>query len=158
MGQGFPSFGSPDFLRKAVEDAMDGDVFAETGAPKALGNQYTRPGGEPTFAQTVARIYGPRFNRQLDPMKEIVTTIGAQEAIFTCFFSWTDPEDEVVLFTPCFDAVVKSASTLGVKLVGVNMKPPDSGATSSKAWTVNMDELETAITSKTRTAQSFYGF
>eukprot|EP00435_Cladocopium_sp_Y103_P013713 s3814_g3.t1 len=146
LGQGFPSFGSPDFLRKAVEDAMDGDVFAETGAPKALGNQYTRPGGEPTFAQTVARIYGPRFNRELDPMKEIVTTIGAQEAIFTCLFSWTDPEDEVVLFTPCFDAVVKSASTLGVKLVGVNMKPPDSGATSSKAWTVNMDELEAAIT------------
>lgn len=151
LGQGFPSFGSPEFLRKAVADAMDGDVFAEFGAPKALGNQYTRPGGEPTFSQTIARIYGPRFNRELDPLKEIVTTIGAQEAIFTCLFSWTDPEDEVVLFTPCFDAVVKSASTLGVKLVGVNMKDPQNGATSSKAWSVNMDELEAAITPKTRT-------
>jgi len=151
LGQGFPSFGSPSFLRKAVEDAMDGDVFAETGAPKGLGNQYTKPGGEPNLAQTLARIYGPRFNRQLDPLKEIVTTIGAQEAIFTCLFSWTDPEDEVILFTPCFDAVVKSASTLGVKLVGVNMKPMENGeSTNSKDWSVNMNELEAAITSKTR--------
>ncbi len=151
LGQGFPSFGSPSFLRKAVEDAMDGDVFAETGAPKGLGNQYTKPGGEPNLAQTLARIYGPRFNRQLDPLKEIVTTIGAQEAIFTCLFSWTDPEDEVILFTPCFDAVVKSASTLGVKLIGVNMKPLETvESTNSKDWSVNMDELEAAITSKTR--------
>ena len=149
LGQGFPSFGSPEFLQKAVEDAMDGDVFAATGAPKALGNQYTKPGGEPTLGQTIAKIYGPRFKRQLDPLKEIVTTIGAQEAIFTCLFSWTDPEDEVVLFTPCFDAAVKSASTLGVKLVGVNMKPTTT-ATSSKDWIVNMEELELAITSKTR--------
>ena len=121
-------------------------------------NTRDQEGNRPSLKPLHGSMGRASIDRQLDPMKEIVTTIGAQEAIFTCFFSWTDPEDEVVLFTPCFDAVVKSASTLGVKLVGVNMKPPDSGATSSKAWTVNMDELETAITSKTRTAQSFYGF
>ena len=160
LGQGFPSFGSPSFLKEAVQDAIAEDVFAETGAPKSLGNQYTRPGGEPNLAQSIARVYGPRFNRELDPLKEIVTTIGAQEAIFTTLFSWTDPGDEVILFTPCFDAVVKSASTLGVKLVGVNMRPKGGTANgtsngaessgSSGSWSVDMEELEAKISSKTR--------
>eukprot|EP00913_Durusdinium_trenchii_P027283 g25597.t1 len=151
LGQGFPSFGSPRFLQDAVMKAMQGDVFATTGAPESLGNQYTRPGGEPNLAETLARLYGPRFNRTLDPLKEIVTTIGAQEAIFTSLFSWTDPGDEVLLFTPCFDAVVRSASTLQVKLIGVNLRPPCDGSTASlKDWSVNMEELERSITPQTR--------
>lgn len=32
--RGFPSFGSPSFLKQAVVDAIETDVFAETGAPK----------------------------------------------------------------------------------------------------------------------------
>ncbi|CAJ1370157.1 unnamed protein product [Effrenium voratum] len=143
LGQGFPSFGSPSFLKQAVVDAIETDVFAETGAPKGLGNQYTRPGGEPGLVQTIARAYSSRFGRDLDPMKEVVTTIGAQEAIFTSLFAWTDPGDEVVVFTPCFDAVMKAASIVGAKLVGVNMRPSASGDLgSTSSWSVSLAELE----------------
>ncbi|CAJ1455289.1 unnamed protein product [Effrenium voratum] len=117
----------------------------------SLGNQYTRPGGEPGLVQTIARAYSSRFGRDLDPMKEVVTTIGAQEAIFTSLFAWTDPGDEVVVFTPCFDAVMKAASIVGAKLVGVNMRPSASGDLgSTSSWSVSLAELEKAITPSTR--------
>jgi len=150
LGQGFPSFGSPDFLKAGVTKAMVGDVFADTGAPAGLGNQYTRPGGEPGLARTIAQVYGPRFGRTLDPMKEVVTTIGAQEGIFTSLFAWTDPGDEVVVFTPCFDAVMKAAATVGAVLKGVCMRPEGGGSGSTAEWKVGLEELEAAITPKTR--------
>lgn len=151
LGQGFPSFGSPAFLKEAVSEAIVGDVFAETGKPDGLGNQYTRPGGEPGLAATIAKVYGPRFGRTLDPMTEVVTTVGAQEGIFTTLFAWTDPGDEVVVLTPCFDAVLKTCETLGL-----NVKPvcvQSSGSTLARrtaGWELDFDSLERAVTSSTR--------
>lgn len=150
LGQGFPSFGSPDFLKKVVADAIAGDVFAETGAPESLGNQYTRPGGEPELTKKIADVYGPRFGRSLNPMTEIVTTVGAQEGIFTTLFAWTNPGDEVVILTPCFDAVLKAAATVDVKAKAVSVRPPATGSSRSSEWKLDMTELEQAVTPSTR--------
>ena len=67
LGQGFPSFGSPQFLLDAACDAI-----------LAGHNQYTRPGGHPQLVSTLARVYSERFGRALDPMSEVVTCNGAQ--------------------------------------------------------------------------------
>ena len=60
---------------------MDGDSFASVGKPLNLNQQYTRPGGEPSLVQELAKVYSPKFGRELDPMSEVVTTIGAQEGM-----------------------------------------------------------------------------
>ena len=57
---------------------MKGDVFVDVGQPGGLGNQYTRPGGDPQLCQVLADEYSGRFGRQIDPLEEVVTTIGAQ--------------------------------------------------------------------------------
>jgi len=158
LGQGFPSFGSPDFLKKAVSEAMAGDIFADVWAPESLGNQYTRPGGDPALAEVISQVYSSRFGRKLDPLREVVTTIGAQEGLFTTLFALTNPDDEVVLLTPCFDAVIKSASAVGLTMKGVPMRPTKGGDESAVAsslcrasdWKVDLHELDAAITPRTR--------
>ena len=66
-----------------------------------------------------------------------------KEAIFQCLFAFTDESDEVLLVTPCFDAAVRSASTLGVRLRGVSLVPGEGGAGS---WKLDMEQLEAKLT------------
>eukprot|EP00746_Dinoflagellata_sp_MGD_P062827 gnl/MRDRNA2_/MRDRNA2_26408_c0_seq1.p1 gnl/MRDRNA2_/MRDRNA2_26408_c0~~gnl/MRDRNA2_/MRDRNA2_26408_c0_seq1.p1 ORF type:complete len:432 (+),score=71.21 gnl/MRDRNA2_/MRDRNA2_26408_c0_seq1:141-1298(+) len=129
---------------------MAGDIFAETGAPESLGNQYTRPGGEPGLAKKIAEVYSPRFGRVLNPMTDIVTSIGAQEGIFTALFAWTNPGDEVVIVTPCFDAVLKIADTIDIRTKSVTVKPHVIESSRSSDWKLDLTELEQAITPETR--------
>lgn len=42
-------------------------------------NQYARSGGHIKLTQTLANMYGPLFGRTINPMDEIVTTVGASE-------------------------------------------------------------------------------
>lgn len=153
LGQGFPSFGSPGFLRQAVADVMADDVFAEESAPASLGNQYTRPGGDPGLVKAIAQEYSPRFGRELDPMSEVVVTIGAQEAIFTSLFAWTEPGDDVVAVVPCYDAVAKSAQTCGLQFRGVALRQRTSvgtGQLCASGWQLDLSELKAALTPQTR--------
>ena len=50
LGQGFPSFGAPDFLTKGVEDLWGGDLYTTELARHTLAHQYTTPGCEPELA------------------------------------------------------------------------------------------------------------
>ena len=72
LGQGFPSFGAPRFVKEAAVEAIR----------TAGANQYTRPGGHPVLVESVARFYSPHFGRTLDPLTEVCSCNGAQEGLF----------------------------------------------------------------------------
>ena len=63
LGQGFPNFPAPDFIKKAAQDAIDANI-----------NQYARGAGQLRLVNALAQTYGPLFGRELDPMREIVVT------------------------------------------------------------------------------------
>ncbi|KAL3665346.1 hypothetical protein V7S43_009385 [Phytophthora oleae] len=108
LGQGFPSFQMPQFVKQAAIDAInDGN------------NQYTRPGGHVSYVETLAEMYSPLLNRVLDPMTEIVTFNGAQEGIASIMAALLEPGDEVLTFEPYFDAYVTVSQLHGVKSAGV---------------------------------------
>ena len=72
LGQGFPSFGAPRFVKEAAVEAI-----------RTAGvNQYTRPGGHPLLVEAVADFYSPHFGRTLDPLAEVCSCNGAQEGLF----------------------------------------------------------------------------
>ena len=153
LGQGFPSYGAPNFVSQALVETMAGDSFEAYGKPQNLNQQYTRPGGEPTLVQQLAKIYSCEFNREIDPMSEMITTIGAQEGIFTVMHAFTNPGDEVVIITPSFDAFFKSAAVMGLTLRGVSLKPgaqSDSEVRSVSDWTIDEGELRAAINPNTK--------
>jgi kynurenine aminotransferase len=61
--------------------------------------------------------------------------------------------DEVIVFEPFFDQYISNIEMPGGKIVYVPMHPPTTGATETSSageWTVNFDELEKAITPKTK--------
>ncbi|ETK92106.1 hypothetical protein F441_04567 [Phytophthora nicotianae CJ01A1] len=152
LGQGFPSFGTPQFVQQAAIDAItDGN------------NQYTRPGGHPSYVETLAEMYSPLLNRELNPMTEIVTFNGAQEGIASIMAAVLEPGDEVLTFEPYFDAYVTVSQLHGVKSAGVPFRfdpakrsaflSEDSNVTerfTSHDFQADLEKLEAKLTSKTK--------
>src|SRR3954462_3379568 len=60
LGQGFPNFPAPDFVKAAAQQAIGADV-----------NQYARSAGHPRLIKALANVYSPLFQRELNPMTEI---------------------------------------------------------------------------------------
>lgn len=151
LGQGFPSFGTPDFVKEAAADAVLADQ-----------NQYSRPGGHPELIQTLESLYSSLYNRQIDGMSEIVTFNGAQEGIFSIFAALLNEGDQVIIVEPYFDAYIKAASILGIETVGIPLEfsperqkeynDRDSTGRSFAAGDLQLDlnRLEAMITPKTR--------
>ena len=49
-------------------------------------------------------MYSPVFDRELDPLTQIVVTTGATEGIFATMQGLVDPGDEVILIEPFYDS------------------------------------------------------
>ena len=140
LGQGFPDFPAPDFIKAAAAQAIAGDL-----------NQYTRSAGHPRLVKALAAFYSPRFDRTLDPMTELVITVGATEGIFATVQALVDPGDEVILIEPFYDSYPAAVQMAGGVPVYVPLRPPTGDQAHSAAhWRLDMAELATAFTPRTR--------
>lgn len=73
--------------------------------------------------------------------------------MLSAFMGFLEPGDEVIVFEPFFDQYISNIEMPGGKVVYVPMHPPKDGATkttSAGEWTIDMKELESKITDKTR--------
>ena len=154
LGQGFPSYGTPEFVLEAASRSV---------LLGGMNNQYTRPGGSPALVQQLAAFYAPLLNRSsIDGLREICTYNGGQEGILCAMLALVDAGEEVVLVEPFFDAYVNAANLVGARVVGVPLEPPSSPHADAGAWKIDPAKLEAAITPKTRllvlnTPQTFIG-
>jgi aspartate/methionine/tyrosine aminotransferase len=94
LGQGFPTLPVPEFIRQAA---------VETVQDPCLMHQYTRSEGNKSLCQgflfvhtvihqdssviVLSQYYQSKLNRALNPMTEIVTTVGASEGLFLLILS-----------------------------------------------------------------------
>jgi kynurenine aminotransferase len=138
LGQGFPNFPAPDFVKQAAQAAIGADL-----------NQYARAAGHPRLVRALAAVYGPLFGRQLDPLTEIVVSVGATEGIFATMQALVEPDDEVILIEPFYDSYPASVIMAGGTPVYVPLRPLPN-AVSAADWVLDMDELAAAITPRTR--------
>jgi len=140
LGQGFPDFPAPDFIKAAAAQAIAADL-----------NQYTRSAGHPRLVKALAAFYSPRFDRTLDPMTELVITVGATEGIFATVQALVDPDDEVILIEPFYDSYPAAVQMAGGVPVYVPLRPPTGDQAHSAAhWCLDMAELAAAFTPRTR--------
>lgn len=51
----------------------------------------------------LSKLYSNLINREIDPLNEILITVGAYEALFCTIQSFINPGDEVIIFEPFFD-------------------------------------------------------
>ena len=138
LGQGFPNFPAPDFVKAAAQAAIAADL-----------NQYARSAGHPRLVGALAALYSPLFGRDLDPLNEIVVTVGATEGIFAAMQALVEPGDEVILLEPFYDSYPAAVQMAGGRCVYVPLRAP-VGATRAEQWALDHDELAAAFSPRTK--------
>ena len=143
LGQGFMDFPPPAWLVEAAKGCFD----------TVATNQYSPTRGRPRLMEALARTYSPMHGRTIDPKTEIVVTAGANEGFYSAFAGLLDHGDEVIVMEPFFDQYISNIEFNGGVVRYVRLKPPADAATrnvSSQEWTLDLADLEAAISPKTK--------
>lgn len=53
------------------------------------------PQGHPPLVKILAQFFGKLLGRDLDPMTNVMVTVGAYQALFCCFQAFVEEGDEV---------------------------------------------------------------
>ena len=113
LGQGFPDGQGPDDVRAAAARALD-----------SVSNQYPPMMGLASLRSGIAAHYRHHQGLDLDPVKEVMVTSGATEALAVALLALLRPGDEVVLFEPMYDAYLPLVLRAGGVPRFVTLKPP----------------------------------
>ncbi|MCP4658359.1 MAG: pyridoxal phosphate-dependent aminotransferase [bacterium] len=131
LGQGFPDFDGPEFIKEAAIQAIrDGH------------NQYCRMTGIPELNRAIAEHQRRFYDLDYDPDAEVTVMSGATEAIFATLQAICEVGDEVVIFEPFYDSYRASIAMAGARERVVTLWAPE--------FRFDPEELERAITPKTR--------
>lgn len=131
LGQGFPNFDGPEFVKEAAIQAI-----------KEGKNQYARGHGIPELNSAIAARFKKDSGLEVDPDKEVTVTSGCTEAIAATILGLINPGDEVILFAPFYDSYEATLSMAGAKVKAITLRPPN--------FAVPLDELKAAVTKSTR--------
>ncbi|XP_077161248.1 kynurenine--oxoglutarate transaminase 1 isoform X1 [Paroedura picta] len=145
LGQGFPNFPPPDFVREAFVEAISSN--------DTMIHQYTRAFGHPSLVTILAKFFGKLLGRELDPLTNVLVTVGAYQALFSCFQALVDDGDEVIIIEPFFDCYELMTEMAGGIPVFVPLQPKaaaDGKLMSSGDWQLDPEELAAKFTKRTK--------
>jgi len=131
LGQGFPDFDGPDFVKEAAIAAI-----------RAGHNQYARAWGVPALCQAIADHRRRFYDLAYDADTEVTVFAGATEALFASLQALFEPGDEAVVFDPCYDSYRPALALAGATTRAVPLLPP--------GFTFDDAALARAITPRTR--------
>jgi aspartate/methionine/tyrosine aminotransferase len=131
LGQGFPDFPAPDFVKAAGAAAIAAD-----------NDQYAAAPGLLRLRQAVASHFQRRHGLAVDPVSEVTITAGATEAVLDTILALVNPGDEVIVFEPTYDSYVPAVQMAGGVARPVRLHPP--------SWQIDPDELRRAFSARTR--------
>ncbi len=144
LGQGFPDFDGPRFVRDAAVSAMDAGM-----------NQYARMAGAAPLNKAVAEYWGRVAGEVIDPDAQVTVTTGATEAIASALLGYLNAGDEVILLEPFYDSYLAGVMLAGaepkvVTLRAPAVKPGERASGVTSPFTFDEGELRRAFTSKTK--------
>ncbi|XP_076436323.1 kynurenine aminotransferase-like isoform X2 [Babylonia areolata] len=143
LGQGFPDFEAPQHVVSCLHNTL-------SSGGKAI-HQYTRSFGHPRLVKALSSVYSPLVKRALDPLSEVLVSVGAYGSLFCVIQGLVNPGDEVVIIEPYFDCYEPMVRTAGGTPVFVPLRPSKKGETCSSAdWTLDPAELESKFSDKTK--------
>eukprot|EP00897_Mesotaenium_endlicherianum_P008000 jgi/Mesen1/7228/ME000372S06471 len=131
LGQGFPNFDGPNFIKEAAIQAIhDGK------------GQYARMSGVPELNRAVAAQFAAETGVTVDPDREVTVTSGCTEAIAATILGLINPGDEVILFQPFYDSYLATLAMADAVVRTVTLRPPE--------FAVPEAELQATFSPKTR--------
>jgi aspartate/methionine/tyrosine aminotransferase len=131
LGQGFPDFAAPDFVKQAATAAIDADL-----------NQYPPSPGWPRLRQALAAQWEREHGRAVDWIHEVSVTSGATEGLYALTQALLDPGDRVVVIEPAYDAYLADVRMAGAIAVPVRLCPPTPA---QPRWSLDADALRDAF-------------
>ncbi len=131
LSQGVCDQPAPDVVKDAAKKAIDDDHAI-----------YTHMRGIAELRQIIARKMKEFNGIDADPEAQVVVSIGTA-GVFACAAMATlNADDEAIVFSPYYSYHVNLLHLMGAKVNFVDTHPPD--------WQFSMDELENAVTDRTR--------
>ncbi|MEP6654384.1 MAG: methionine aminotransferase [Myxococcales bacterium] len=134
LGQGFPDFPAPEFIKEAAARHIGEDC-----------NQYAASPGVPRLRQALAddwRRRHPDDMTPVDPAEEITVASGATELLHDAILATVNPGDEVIVFDPAYDAYRPDIAMAGGVARTVRLEPPH--------WNLDLAALRRAMGPRTR--------
>jgi len=132
LGAGDPDFNQPEFINKAVYEAMK------------EGHTHYSFGGEPGFKEAIAEYY-KKYGVSVDPKTQVLITSGGSQAIFQAFGAILNPGDEIIIMDPAYQGYNAPATYFGAKMTRANQTKDKNGI-----FRPNFGNIENAITPKTK--------
>ncbi len=121
----------PDICKAAIEAINSGDTHQ------------TMARGKPEFLTACAEKLKRCNDLELDPARNIIATLGCKQGLMLGLLAAIDPGDEVIIEDPCFVSFGPTVRLSGGVPVPVTLRR-------SKGYRWQMDDLEPAVTPRTR--------
>jgi L-glutamine---4-(methylsulfanyl)-2-oxobutanoate aminotransferase len=131
LGQGYPSWEGPDFVKAAAVSAL-----------LDASNQYPPSMGIPDLREAIAERWLADTGTEIDPARHVTVTSGCTEALAATFLGTFEPGDGVILFEPAYDAYPVGCAISGAVPIYVTLHAPD--------FTFDPDELAAAFAQRPR--------
>ncbi len=131
LGQGFPDFDGPEFLKEAAYRAI-----------REGHGQYARSFGVPDLNTAIAERFARDTGIVVDPDAEITVTAGCTEAIAATMLGLVNRGDEVILIEPFYDSYPATVAMAGGTVRSVTLRAPN--------FSLDIEALRAAVTPKTR--------
>jgi aminotransferase len=132
LGAGDPDFNQPEFINKAVYEAMK------------AGQTHYSFSGEPDFMEAISEYY-KKYGVTVDPRTQVLITSGGSQAIFQAFASILNIGDEIILMDPAYQGYNAPTAYFGAKMVRALQMKDKNGRIRP-----DFTNIENAITDKTK--------
>ncbi|MDO8435817.1 MAG: pyridoxal phosphate-dependent aminotransferase, partial [bacterium] len=134
FGQGIPYFDTPKYIKDGIRKSLNEISTAK----------YTLEPGITELRELIAKDLKKRKGvKSIRPKKEIMVTVGCQEAVACSLTSVIDEGDEVLLFSPCYASHIQQVLQFGGIPKFVFLKEKNG-------WSIDFEALKNSVSKKTK--------